>query len=169
MITGLVLVERGAEALAASLESLVPAVVEGLMGDAVVIARQPDAAVSDVAEIAGAALVVAPPGADPWRAGARIARREWALCLADGCVPEDGWIRTAERFLAGAMRHGQPLGRFSATPGAAALRGVVERWTGTRTIRPGDLVHSRWLEAEARARVRPLAIRARIRREALFG
>jgi hypothetical protein len=169
MITGLVLVERGAEAVATSLGSLVPAVVEGLIGDAVVIAHKADPRVTDVAEIAGAALVVAPAGADPWRAGARMARREWALCLADGHVPEDGWIRSVERFLTAAIRQGHPLGRFSAPASAAALRGSLERWTGTRTVRPGDLVHRAWLDAETRARVRPLPIKATIRRDGLFG
>jgi hypothetical protein len=41
MITVLVRVERGAEALAATLASLVPGVVAGLVADAVVLAEEP--------------------------------------------------------------------------------------------------------------------------------
>ena len=166
MITGVVLVEHGAERLATTLGSLVPAVVEGVMGDAVVIVRRPDAAVASVAEVAGASIVTIGPGADPWRAGAALARREWLLCLADGDLPREGWMRAADQFLTIATRGGQPLGRFSRSCGlASAVLDFTERWTGARKVRAGDLVHRRWLETKNAPRARPIRIAAAIARD----
>src|SRR3954465_12614716 len=112
MLTALIHSEGPPDALAATLASLVPGVVEGLVGDAVIVARQAAPATAGIAEVAGAKLVVAPDGADPWRAGAAQARREWLLCLEAGDVPGEGWMRAVDRFLA-ATRGSQPLGRFS--------------------------------------------------------
>jgi hypothetical protein len=168
MITALVLAERGPEALATTLGALVPAVVEGLVGDAVVITRQASAEVANVAEFAGAALVLASADADPWRAGAARARRPWLLCLAGGDIPGDGWMRSVDRFLIAATRHAHVLGRFSRPVELRTLvPGIAERWTGVDTARAGDLAHRRWLEAEPRARVRPVRIEATIERDAL--
>ena len=166
-MTGLVLAEGPSEEVAVTLAALVPAVVEGLLGDAVVIARQPDPAVATIAEIAGASLAVAPGKADPWQAGGRLARREWLLCLKSGDVPGEGWMRAVDRFLAAAVREGRPLGRFSRTgPGAAAaLSRLAEAMAGTRTVRAGDVVQRDWLASRGGARVRPVRIAARIERD----
>jgi hypothetical protein len=67
MITGLVLVERGVEPLAATLSSLVPGAAEGLVGDAVVIARRADDDIARVADAMGASLVVSSLGRTPGR------------------------------------------------------------------------------------------------------
>lgn len=166
MLTAVILAESDPENLAATLSALVPAVVEGLLGDAVVVARLADAAVANVAEIAGASLAVAPGGADPWREGGRLARRDWLLCLRAGDVPADGWMRAVDHFLVASARTRRPLGRF-ARPGsglADSFSRVVERMAGTRIIRAGDLVQRSWLDTPNGARVRPLAIAARIER-----
>ena len=167
MMTGLVLAEGSPEDVAVTLAALVPAVVEGLLGDAVVIARQPDPALATIAEIAGASLAFAPGNADPWRAGGRLARREWLLCLKSGDVPGEGWMRAVDRFLAAAVREDRPLGRFSRTGlgAAAALSRLAEAMAGTRTVRPGDLVQRNWLASREGERVRPLRIAARIERD----
>src|SRR5215212_3656615 len=134
MITGLVLANAGEEALAITLGALVPAVVAGLMGDAVVIAGQQDPTIARIAEVSGAAVVVVAGTDNPWRVGGAAARREWLLCLAAGDVPADGWMRVVDRFLAHAQRHDQPLGRFSRRPRAAAATviNLAERFAGTR-------------------------------------
>lgn len=167
MITALVLVERGLEALAATLAALVPAVADGLVADAVVLVRAPDAEVAEVADAVGASLVVVPGGDDPWRAGAALARRDWLLCLQDGDVPLGDWARTIERFFAfGAA--GRDLARLQRRPhglgGRAAL--LWEERFGARQARPGDLVHRRFLSSAKRAR--PVRLRAAVEREGTF-
>jgi hypothetical protein len=161
MITALIVAERGGEALGLTLASLVPAVVAGLVGDAVLIAPRPDPSVAAIAEGVGASLVVLPQRSDPWHAGAAAARRDWLLCLEDGDVLTEGWMRSVDRFLASAADHRLARFRRTSAGSAAMLRDLVERWAGTRNARPGDLVHRAWLDG-ARSRVRPVRIRARI-------
>ena len=36
----------------------------------------------------------------PGRKGAKEARRDWLLCLDDGDIPQEGWIRVLDRFVA---------------------------------------------------------------------
>jgi hypothetical protein len=170
MITGLVLVDDAIDELAATLGSLVPAVVEGLMGDAVVIARRPHASVANIAEVAGARLVALSGDEDPWLAGAAHARRDWLLCLEAGDVPGEGWMRAVDRFLMAGGRDARPLGRFRyRAGGAASFRGPIERWTGTKQARAGDLVDRNWLATTSRTRVRPARIGAVIHRDAMTG
>lgn len=167
MITGLVLAEGSPNGVAVTLGALVPGVVKGLIGDAVVIARQADAAVANIAEIAGAGLVIAAPPGEPWRAGMSLARREWLLCLRAGDVPGEGWMRAVDRFLAGGVGRQVPIGRFSrpwTSAGAVALD-FAERAAGTRTVRAGDLVRRDWLLDGHGGRVRPGRIQAVISRD----
>ena len=169
MISALILAERGGEALGLTLASLVPAVVAGLVGDAVLITPRQDPSVEAIADGVGASLVTLPQGTDPWCGGAAAARRDWLLCLEDGDVLADGWIRPLERFLAAAAAADRGIGRLRRpSAGPAAMRDVVERWAGTRRPRAGDLVHRAWLDG-ARRRVRPVPIRARIERDPDFG
>jgi hypothetical protein len=141
MITGLVLVERGVEALAASLSALVPAVAQGLIGDAVVLAREPGPGLEAVCDAMGAEFVSLSDGGEPWRAGAMKARGEWCLCLSDGDLPAEGWIRAVEGFLRVAKpdrvarlpRHPSPL--------LSRLRDRYEGLTGRVRPGPGDIVH----------------------------
>jgi hypothetical protein len=127
MMTGLVLAEGSPEEVAVTLAALVPAVVEGLLGDAVVIARQPDPALATIAEIAGASLAFAPGNADPWRAGGTLARREWLLCLKSGDVPGEGWMRAVDRFIASGRSRGSAAGPL--LPDGT--------WRGRRVVAPG--------------------------------
>jgi hypothetical protein len=164
MVTCLVLVQRGAEALAATLSALVPAVVAGLVADAVVIGRQPEAGVAKVADTLGASLVEPALGANPWAAGAAVARQPWVLLLEDGDAPVEGWAGAVERFLALA----------DATSGAALLRsggiaGSVRTearlFLGVRRPCAGLLLRKRLLTpAGLQARVRPVRLNARIAR-----
>jgi hypothetical protein len=165
MVTCLVLVQRGAEALAATLSALVPAVVEGLLADAVVIRRRPEAAVAKVADALGASIVEPAAGANPWAAAAAVARQPWVLLLEDGDAPVEGWIGAVERFLALA----------DATSGAALLprsggiagsvRTEARLLLGVRRPCAGLLLRKRLLTpAGLQARVWPVRLRARIAR-----
>lgn len=162
MISVLVRVEHGVEALAVTLSALVPAVADGLVGDAVVLVRRPDDAVARVADAVGAGIVTA-EGHD-WREGARRVRRDWVLCLADGDVPSEGWIRTLDRFIA-LSPPDRRFGRLArpSRPFRERVLAVVQ----PRAIRPGDLVH-RALLLEGVAG-RPVRVPAAIERDPVFG
>jgi hypothetical protein len=169
MMTALVFADGAPEELAATLGTLVPGVVEGLVGDAVIVTPRPDPVITGMAETAGAKLAIAPPGADPWRTGATHARRQWLLCLRSGDVPAEGWMCAVDRFLASSAKAGHPLARFSrrqAGP-ASVLVDLAERVLGTRIVRAGDLVRRDWLMAGDPVRVRSVRLGAAIERDVL--
>jgi hypothetical protein len=162
MITVLVRVTHGPEALAATLSALVPAVAAGLVGDAVILAGRPDEVVSRVADAAGATLVVAE---DPsWLAGAAAARRDWLLCLHAGDIPQEGWIRVLERFVSlGGQERG--LARLRRQ---ASLRGTLAALLRRSSVRAGDLVHRSVLLDGTKPRP-PVRLSAKIERDPVFG
>ena len=171
MISALVLVADPVDAdaidrLADSLGALVAGVAAGLVGDAVIVAAAVDQAVDTIADATGASLVVVPPGSNPWVAGARIARRDWVLCLEAGDVPGDGWIRTLDRFVGTAGA--DALGRLSRPHAGFATRlaARAEAVVGAGVARPGDLVRrDRLTEAGTFApRLTPRRLIARIDR-----
>ena len=164
VITALVLSEPPLEALATTLAALVPGVADGLIADAVVLARTRDGELERLADAVGATFVVAPER-DPWAAGAAVARRDWLLCLRAGDVPGEGWIRTLDRFLALA----RPERRFARLPRrhasiAARLRALL---APRRGITAGDLVH-RSLLAPGALIGRPYVLRGYVERDPAF-
>lgn len=163
MITVLVRVTDGPEALAATLSALVPAVAAGLVGDAVILAREPDEIVATVADAAGASLVVAQDLS--WAEGARIARRDWLLCLDAGDIPQEGWIRVLDRFVALATPE---RGRARFRRHGAGPAGFLRRMVARSSILAGDLVHRRVLLNGVKARG-PVRLSARIERDPVFG
>lgn len=163
MITVLVRVTHGPEALAATLSALVPAVAAGLVGDAVILSVKQDEILEKVADAAGASLIVAEEVS--WRDGVQAARREWLLCLDDGDIPQEGWIRVLDRFvtlaqpergLARLRRHG------------AGVTGLLRRVFLRSQVHAGDLVHRKVLLNEAKA-CAPASLSARIERDPVFG
>jgi hypothetical protein len=163
MITVLVRVTYGPEALAATLSALVPAVAAGLIGDAVILAEREDDTLAMVADAAGATLVVTKDAA--WTEAAKVARRDWLLCLDDGDIPQEGWIRVLDRFVA-LSRPEQGLARMRRQRAGlfSALTDVFAR----SSVRGGDLVHRRVLMNEIRARI-PVRLSATIERDPVFG
>ncbi len=139
MITAVVLANQNPGALVRTLGALVPGVAEGLVADAVVVARSAGRDVAEVADAVGATWLVAP--GDPWFAAAGVARRDWLLCLEGGDLPADGWI--------------EAIGRFVSTPGDARLASLSRRRpplrsrgadlseavVGATRVRTGQLVH----------------------------
>jgi hypothetical protein len=160
MISVLVRVDHGVDALVVTLSALVPAVADGLLCDAVILARAPDAALERVADALGASVVVDREGS--WAQGVRHAKRDWILCLADGDVPSEGWIRVLDRFIA----MSPPERRFGRLRRASGLRQRLLDFLAPAGIRAGDLVHrSLILKGEAR---RPARIGAAIERDPVF-
>jgi hypothetical protein len=163
MITVLVRVIHGPEALAATLSALVPAVAAGLIGDAVILAERQDETLEKVADAVGAALVVAPRGS--WTEGAKAARRDWLLCLDDGDIPQEGWIRVLDRFVA-LSKPEQGLARMRRR--RAGVASALTNLFADARVRAGDLVHRRVLMNEVRARM-PVRLSANIERDPVFG
>lgn len=160
MITALIRAEHGVEALAVTLGALVPAVVDGLVGEAIILASKADEPLARVADTVGARLLAV--SGDPWMEGARQARRDWLLCLADGDVPAEGWIRALDRFIA-LSPPGRRFGRF-ARP-SASWRERAMSLARPRTVAPGDLVHRSALLGTTGRLPRPARISASIERD----
>jgi len=167
MITALIRVKNGPEALAVTLSALVPAVAAGLVGDAVILVSRADETLAKVADAAGATLVVAEEAS--WIAGAGAARRDWLLCLEDGDVPQEGWIRVLDRFVAlSAPERGLARLRREGRGLLSAARDTVGRLIGRSSIRAGDLVHRRVLLNEAKA-CAPVRLAATVGRDPVLG
>jgi hypothetical protein len=131
MITGIVLTRRlgDADAVALTLGALVPAVVAGMIGDAVIVAAVADPGLEPVAEASGARLLA--PG-DVMAAG-RAARGRWALVLAAGDMPQGAWMSDVERHLALLPDMTARFPRHDGTlfgPLAARLAGMRRNWPG---------------------------------------
>ncbi|KAB1075202.1 hypothetical protein [Methylobacterium planeticum] len=173
MISALTYVARPADPdaidrLADTLSALVSGVAAGLIGDAVIVAGTACEAIDTVAEATGAAVVVRPRGVSPWVAGAKVARRDWVLCLEAGDVPAEGWIRSIDRFV-GTVRPDVALARLrrphAGLPQRLAAKG--ERVIGVATARPGDLVRRDRLMAGPAfsPRLKPRPLLARLERD----
>jgi len=168
MITALVHAERNVQALSATLSALVPAVVDGLIRDAVVIGQHDQQQLVDIAEAVGAIFVVVAERDDPWRRGAEAARGEWVLCLKAGDVLVDSWARNIERFLN--TQSSCRFGRISRR-GCSRIEHYAAHagsWFGVRHLQPGDLA-PRSLALAPLRRSRPTWIGALIERDSAFG
>lgn len=153
--------------LADTLSALVAGVAAGLVGDAVIVAGAAHDGVATVADATGATLVVLPGRGDPWIAGARVARRDWVLCLEAGDVPGEGWIRTLDRFI-GTARPATALARLRRPHAGLPLRMIArgEGVVGVARARAGDLVRRDRLLAGPVfvPRLKPRYVSARIER-----
>ena len=165
MITALILGDGPVEDLALTVTALVPGVAEGLVADAVVLTRAPRPDVDLVSEAVGAKVALIGAGANPWSAGARIARRDWFFCLEAGDEPVEGWVRAVERFLQRQTARNTLGSLARRTAMRDRLAKCFDRVIGTRQIRAGDLVHrALFSERGLRTRQRPILIPTRIER-----
>ena len=102
--------------LAATLSALIPAAVEGLIREVIVVDGGSDDRTCQIADGAGAeVLVVTPSRGGQLRAGAARARHPWLLFLHADTVLDPGWEREAAHFM-------QKVDAGSANPAAAAFR-----------------------------------------------
>ena len=86
--------------LAATLTALVPAVVEGLVRDVIIVDGGSSDRTLSIAEAAGASIISSPAGRGRQLiAGAEVARGPWLLFLHADTVLETGWEREAAAFI----------------------------------------------------------------------
>jgi hypothetical protein len=156
MITAVIRANRDAEALAATLSVLIPAVAEGVIGHAVVIDEKGDETVARLADETGASYVAAVNG-EAWSRGVAEARGDWVILLEAGDLPEPQWTPSVERHLLTA----------AARPALMPLRGMtaaLREWGAvslrSRGVRAGLLAPKKQILSGRLARApRRLAVR----------
>ncbi len=159
MITAVIRANRDAEALAATLSVLIPAVAKGVIGHAVVIDEADDAAIARLADETGASYVKAKSlgkNGEAWSSGVAQARGDWVILLEAGDLPEPAWTPSIERhLLTAAMRPAlMPL------RGVAALREWGSVSLRSRGVRAGLLAPKTQILSGRLARApRRLAVR----------
>lgn len=100
MLTALISVPAGgSHLLGPTLEALVPGVVRGLVGDAVVSALADDDDARRIADAVGATFVARSTAAQAWREAAAAGRGRAVLLLAAGDVLVEPWMSIVERHL----------------------------------------------------------------------
>jgi rSAM/selenodomain-associated transferase 2 len=86
--------------LAHTLSALVPAVVEGIVQEAILVDGGSTDETCAIAEAAGTHLIEAPPGrGSQLEAGAHRAKGDWLLFLHADTVLEPGWAEEAQSFI----------------------------------------------------------------------
>ena len=134
MITLLVEAEASAcERLARTLAAMIPAVVEGVVRDAIILNADGSSEVEDVADAAGAICI---DGSDIATA-VLSARGDWLMCLEPGARPEGEWHDTV--LAAISDNHTRPPARFRAVgPMTGGFLGLFRR---PRALRCGLIIH----------------------------
>jgi hypothetical protein len=87
------------------------------------------------------------------------------LCLDDGDIPQEGWIRVLDRFVA-LSRPERGLARMRRQR-AGMINALVNLFAPS-SVRGGDLVHRCVLMNEVKARM-PVRLSATIERDPVFG
>ena len=101
MISVVLVASEDLSGLAAQMTMLVPAAVDGLVKEVILVAEG-EAGVEALAEDSGARLVKAPDdGAARLAAGAAAARGDWILTLRAAPCLREGWREPIEKHLAG--------------------------------------------------------------------
>ncbi|HML30152.1 MAG TPA: TIGR04283 family arsenosugar biosynthesis glycosyltransferase [Hyphomicrobium sp.] len=118
MISVIIPARNAEQTLPATLSALVPAAVDGIVKQVIVVDGGSSDATTEVADQAAADVVKSGPGRGGQLAqGAAIARFPWLLFLNADTVLEDSWERSATSF----MRH-VDLGERSIAAGAFTFR-----------------------------------------------
>jgi cellulose synthase/poly-beta-1,6-N-acetylglucosamine synthase-like glycosyltransferase len=99
MLSAVIETRNEAEALARTLAALVPAAVEGLLGEVIVCQAMPSEPVRFIADHAGCRIA-----AGGFVAAFETARGDWFLLLEPGAVPLEGWIEAVGRHAASSDR-----------------------------------------------------------------
>jgi glycosyltransferase involved in cell wall biosynthesis len=137
MLSAIISTHESERSLVPTLAALVPGATGGLLGEVIVADGGSRDATAEVADIAGCRFMTSTAALGArLKAAAASTRAPWLLFLRAGCVPEPGWIVTAERFIEAT----------DALDGAA--RAAVFRPPGA-----ADLLHPRLSEVIALLRV----------------
>jgi rSAM/selenodomain-associated transferase 2 len=95
--------------LTATLSALVPAVVDGVVREVIVVDGHSEDATRAIADAAGARIVASPKGRGlQMKAGGTIARHPWLLFLHADTVLEPNWHREVEGFIERIETAGRP-------------------------------------------------------------
>lgn len=172
MITAVLAASTDPIALAESLSALVPAAVDGLVRQAVVVAHRPNESMQVLIESAGVDFVEAEGDvAAKWRRGAQEARASWLLLLEAGMTPAGNWADEVARFIERADR-GQTRGGIAAgalkprseASQLASLRLMFDQGMGRLLGRPasagGLLIRRELWSKEDRSHLRTLVLPA---------
>ena len=141
---------QSGERLARTLAALIPAVVEGVVLDAIVLNADDSPDIEKVADAAGATSI---SGGD-FAVAVETARGDWLMCLEPGARPRGEWIDAVTAALAD-----QPNGR------AGPLRfrldgthgGLSRLFRRPRALRSGLIIHKRQASAARVASLEALA------------
>jgi glycosyltransferase involved in cell wall biosynthesis len=117
------------QVLPATLTALVPAALEGVVRDVIVVDGGSTDRTREIADHAGAEVITAPANRGAQlRAGAHAARHPWLLFLNPDTVLEPGWEREADAFVErverGATRHVAAAFRFALDDEGVAPRAL---------------------------------------------
>jgi rSAM/selenodomain-associated transferase 2 len=100
MISVVIPVLNDESVLPATLTALVPAAVEGIVREVIVVDGGSKDASAEIADRAGADVITSPTGRGAQlRAGAKAARHPWLLFLNADTVLDAGWEREADQFM----------------------------------------------------------------------
>ncbi|MYZ47697.1 glycosyl transferase [Propylenella binzhouense] len=138
MITAFIEHRGELRALAATLGNLVAAAVEGVVLDAFVLVGREDGEVRELAEAAGADLLVSVGAGDLAGRG----RGEWLLFLESGAAFEEGWTEAARAW---GGSHSAPA-RFR----RGRLSVLRRLWPPPRPLEAGLLIRRDMFRASAR-------------------
>jgi rSAM/selenodomain-associated transferase 2 len=124
--------------LGPTLAALVPAVVDGIVQEAIIVDGGSTDATAAIAEAAGTRLIQAPRGrGSQLKAGAAAARGDWLLFLHADTVLEPGWAEEAENFMqqVASGRRKQAAASFRFTLDEDGLKPrLMERLVGLRCL-----------------------------------
>jgi glycosyltransferase involved in cell wall biosynthesis len=109
--------------LVPTLAALVPGAMSGLVSEVVVVDAGSADATEEVADIAGCRFIRSDlPAGARMKLAAASTRTPWLMFLRPGCVPEQGWMAAAERFLeATSQLDGAAMAAVFRPPGANDL------------------------------------------------
>jgi len=100
MLSAIIATHESERTLVPTLAALIPGATAGPLGEVIVADADSRDATAEVAEVAGCRYMssTAPLGTR-LKAAAASTHTPWLLFLRAGCVPEPGWVTTADRFM----------------------------------------------------------------------
>lgn len=150
MITVLVEADtESSERLVRTLAALIPAVVEGVVLDAIILNVDRSEEIEEIAKAAGATCM---PGGDI-RSAIEEARGDWLMCLEPGARPEGEWFEIVAADLSGHDHAAMMPARFR----SSRAGGLARLFRRPRALRYGLVIHKRQAAASKAGNLEALA------------